>query len=402
MRFSRVLLVTLLLSTLLPTVAQEDTKPYFSLSSGKTYGPGEKASIAMWSQNIDALEFRVYRVKDPVLFFQKLEDVHRMGAANAPRQAKQLTLIERLHQIKVSARNAVRDGFRAQYTADSRATIHNWISPAKAKPAPVATSFSGLPLLNSQQLVSVWRQNVAHTKRWESESIAIPVVDKGLYLVEAAHDALRAYTVVIVTDLTLVTKTAPGRMLTFVADRASSKPVADCPLTLWSNKQEVANVRTDASGLADIKIGEAHPESTLVLARRGPDFAIDTFDTFNLSTDPSHYTVGYVYTERPVYRPGHTVHWKAILRDELGSVYHVPSARQASVEIQDAEGKPALHKDVSVSATGTLAGDLTLPADASLGYYSIQIHLGESPDVSGGFYVEGVQEAGVRSARHDR
>src|SRR5579862_8937250 len=108
MRFSRALLVTILLSTLLPTTAQEDTKPYFSLSSGKTYGPGEKASIAMWSQNIDSLEFRVYRVKDPILFFQKLEDVHRMGASNAPRKARQLTLIERLHHLKTTTRNAVR------------------------------------------------------------------------------------------------------------------------------------------------------------------------------------------------------------------------------------------------------------------------------------------------------
>jgi hypothetical protein len=271
-----------------PPSAQDDTKPYFSLSSGKTYGPGDKATIAMWSQNVDALEFRVYRVKDPILFFQKLEDVHRMSTSNAPRKAKQLTVIERLHHMKVSARNAVRDGFRAQYTPDTRVAIRNWISPEKAKPTPIPTSFSGLPLLNSQQLVTVWRQNVAqHKQRWESENIPIPVTDKGLYLVEAAHDALRAYTVVIVTDITLVTKTAPGRMLTFVAERGTSAPVADCPLTLWSNKQEVANVRTDASGLADIKLNEEHPESTLVLARRGPDFAIDTFSAYNLSSDPS-------------------------------------------------------------------------------------------------------------------
>ena len=321
MRYSRVLLATVVLSTLLPTAAQDDTKPYYTLSSGKTYGPGDKATVSMWSQNIDAVEFRVYRVKDPILFFQKLEDVHRASAASAPRKGKQVTLIERLHQMKVGARNAVRDGFRAQYTPDSRASIHNWISPEKAKPAPIPTSFSGLPILNSQQLVTAWRQNVAqHKQRWESENIAIPVTDKGLYLVEAAHDALRAYTVVILTDITLVTKTAPGRLLTFVAERSTSKPVADCPLTLWSNRQEVANVRTDASGLADVKLNEAHPESTLVLARRGADFAIDTFESFNLSTDPSHYTVGYVYTDRPVYRPGHTVHWKAILRDEMGSL----------------------------------------------------------------------------------
>ena len=87
MRFSRALLVALLAS-LLPTSAQDDTKPYFSLSSSKTYGPGEKPSIQMWSQNVDSLEFRVYRVKDPILFFQKMEDVHRLGPPAQPAQTR--------------------------------------------------------------------------------------------------------------------------------------------------------------------------------------------------------------------------------------------------------------------------------------------------------------------------
>ena len=93
MRLPRPLLVTLLLLSLLPTSAQDGNQPYFSLSSAKTFGPGEKPTIQMWSQNIDSLEFRVYRVKDPVLFFQRLEDVHRFGVGNEPRKAKQLTLI---------------------------------------------------------------------------------------------------------------------------------------------------------------------------------------------------------------------------------------------------------------------------------------------------------------------
>src|SRR5882724_7354987 len=218
MRLSRTLLVALLLLSLLPTAAQDVNQPYFSLSSAKTFGLGEKPTVQMWGQNIDTLEFRVYRVKDPILFFQKLEDVHRFGAASEPRKPKQLTLIERFHQIKADARNAVRNSFRAQYTADSREAIRGWLSAKDRQPVAPATMYPGLPLLTPQQVVSVWRQNVGHGRRWESEVVPIPVTDKGLYLVEAAHDTLRAYTVVVVTDLTILTKTAPGRVLSFVTD----------------------------------------------------------------------------------------------------------------------------------------------------------------------------------------
>src|SRR6059036_1030411 len=113
MRISRALLA-IFLFTCLP--AQEPNQPYFSLSSSKTYAPGDKPSIQMWSQNVDTLEFRVYRVRDPILFFQKLEDVHRFGAGAEPRKAKQLTPIERFHALKARARDTVRNSLRAQYT----------------------------------------------------------------------------------------------------------------------------------------------------------------------------------------------------------------------------------------------------------------------------------------------
>ncbi len=388
MRPSRALLIAFLLASLLTTSAQDDSSPFFSLSSSKTYGPGEKPTIQMWSQNVDALEFRVYRVKDPVLFFQKMEDVHRLGTGQAPRQTGQITPIERFHQFKLGARNAIRDSFRNQYTQDSRAAIRSWYTPAKATPAAPATSFSGLPLLNPQQVVSVWQQNVSTKRqRWESESIPIPVTERGLYLVEAAHGELRAYTIVNVTNLTIVTKTSPGKLLFFVTDRANNAPVADLPLAVWANKQEIGRLKTDATGLADFKLSEATPDSGLVLARQGADFAIDTISSWNLSNDPDHYMLGYIYTDRPVYRPGHTVHWKGILRSQLNSTLRIPADKQVTVEVQDPEGKPVVRKDTPVSAMGTVLGEVPLATDAALGYYSIQIHFGEN-EVSGGFWVE--------------
>jgi hypothetical protein len=73
--------------------------------------------------------------------------------------------------------------------------------------------------------------------------------------------------VVIVTDLAVLTKTAPGRVPSFVTDRASRAPLANCSLLVWSGKKEVARVRTGADGLADVKLGDANPDTTLVWPR---------------------------------------------------------------------------------------------------------------------------------------
>lgn len=43
---------------------------YFSLSTNKTFLPGEKINLHLYANGVDALEFRVYKVNDAVRFFE--------------------------------------------------------------------------------------------------------------------------------------------------------------------------------------------------------------------------------------------------------------------------------------------------------------------------------------------
>lgn len=387
MRARRVFLAALFL-VLAVTVAgqEEEERPYFSLSSNRTYAPGEKPAIELWAQNVEALEFRVYRVKDPVLFFQKLEDLHQFGG-RAPALPRTLTLLERFHQFKRGLRAEVRDLFRAQFSADSRAQIRDWqAARGRESPARPAT-YAELPLLNPQQVVAVWRQSVTRGREWESQKIPVEVPGKGLYLVEATHGELRAYTIILVTDLAILTKSAPGEILAYVVNRQSGAPVEHCTVRVWSNKKEVARGESDAQGLMGARLEEARPEDTLVLAQQGDNFAVNSLYSWYLSSDPERYWVGYLYTDRPVYRPGHTVYFKGVLRSELGAAYRLPERREVEAEITDPDGKSVYRKTLTLSAMGTIQGEFTLPGAAALGYYSIEVRAGEA-SVEGGFNVE--------------
>ena len=118
----RISVIALLLFFLaFPTVAQVDeAHPYFSLSSNRTFGTGEKPTIQLWAQGVNTLQFRVYHINDPVKFFEGLGDQHRFGGQTKP-PARELTAIERFHQWKTRSRAAMRNLFRTQYTAESRA-----------------------------------------------------------------------------------------------------------------------------------------------------------------------------------------------------------------------------------------------------------------------------------------
>ena len=57
-----------------PPTTVSSTKPYFSLTTNRSYSPSESARLWASYQNIDYLDFRVYRVKDPNKFFKQLDD----------------------------------------------------------------------------------------------------------------------------------------------------------------------------------------------------------------------------------------------------------------------------------------------------------------------------------------
>src|SRR5438093_1845525 len=107
MRIGHAAAASLVLALAFPTAAQiDESLPYFSIATNRTFGPGEKPIIQLWAQGVDHLQFRVYRVHDPVAFFERLDDDHRFGG-RAPRRPRELTLIERFHRCKANSRPAI-------------------------------------------------------------------------------------------------------------------------------------------------------------------------------------------------------------------------------------------------------------------------------------------------------
>ncbi len=379
--------VVLLLQILpLPIFAQEsaDTGASFSLTSQRTYLPGEKPEVSVYSHNVNALEFRVYRVNDPVKFFSQMQELHNFGgrAPSLPKQSR--TWLEKFHAWKHRLWAWIRDFIRAQFSSESRHQIRLWeVSGGEKKSGAKVESYAQVPVLNQQQVVSVWNWTVPSHEQWESQNVAIPVSDKGVYLVEATNGTLRAYTIIVVTEIAVITKGAPGRLMSFVVNRRSGDPIAGIMVRVWVDQKEVAAKPTDQQGLLDTTLTEAKPENVAVLATSPEQFAINTPGAWNLGDDPNASLRGYTYTDRPVYRPGDTVHFKSIIRAQTPSGYIIPQDRDLRLEMRDPRDyKTIWQQTVKLSDMGTAEWNYAIPADANLGFYYLSMQMGER-------YVEG-------------
>ena len=88
---------------------------------------------------------------------------------------------------------------------------------------------------------------------------------------------------------------------------------------------------------------------------------------------------GYIYTDRPVYRPTHKVSFKGIIRAvDASGAYKPITDSTVSVTVEDPNGANILTEDLPVSPRGTFNGTVDVAEEAPLGSYRI------NAEVSGG------------------
>ena len=210
-----------------PTPAPS-VKPAFSLSTNRTYGSNDRAKIYVNYQAIDALDFRIYKVKDPAKFFKQLNDPHQMGegdfqtndAVSDVKDSKP-GVLEKVHDFKTSVWSVVKNYFRKQLQHESRVEFNvkfRGLGGERDRLPLNVADFARVPLLNQDQLVTSFRQKLSTENKYDSKMVIMDKREPGVYLIEAVNSAtgkdLRAYTIAIVTDLTMVYKTTDdGEML---------------------------------------------------------------------------------------------------------------------------------------------------------------------------------------------
>ena len=384
-------------------------KPFFSLSTHRTYGTADNPRLWVDYQGVDHLDFRVYQVKDPRQFFTQLKDPHQMGedeeeevVSSLPRRK---SFLEKVRSFKRWAYSGVQTFVRAQLRRDSRQAFNQKF---RKEADPVRTplnvaDYARVPLLNPDMLVTSWRELLPPLENeYDKRMIPLGKRSAGVYLVEAVANELRAYTVVVVTDLTMIDKTtSDGELLIYTVDRKTGEPRPGSQVEVVREKKTIASGVTDKQGILRTRIEKPKPADTeaaenteegegegdeeseetpsnalLILARQSSNFAISDLGSFYFSgyedEEGGDNIKGYLYTDRPVYRPAHTVNFKGIVRAvEKTGGYRAVSGNTVSVTIEDPNSAAIFNKELPLSSRGTFNGQIEISEEAPLGNYNI-------------------------------
>ena len=355
----------------------QNAGPAFNVWSSQIYLTKDQPAFSLTYQNVDHLDFRVYRVSDPLAFFAGLRDPHQLGSEK-PVVPQEQTWLERIARWKASRRAETRMFLRAQVSHAYR--LKQREAQDKEKVAQRQTlqynTFAQVPLLNRSRLVTSWRELLPLTRDPETRRIPLDVHDPGVYLVEAVSAPLRAYTIVMVSDIGVVTKTAPGQVLVYAAHRITGEPQRDCDVQTIVDRKVTSAGKTNQDGLVMAAVDAIRPESVVTIARCGSQVTATDPGGWAMR-EPARELTGYIYTDKPIYRPGHTARIKAVLRWRVNGRLVPFDARQAEISISDESDKVVYRDRRAIDAFGTLNTSFAVPAKGSLGFYTITVTSGD-------------------------
>lgn len=196
---------------------------------------------------------------------------------------------------------------------------------------------------------------------------------------------------VVATD-NIVMKATKTEATIWVTDINTGEPVPNVPVKLYSyNFLYLAEVVTDENGIASISGVE---KAEIAVINTKDHLAFGYLDTgsgvspgeFGIWTNYYSGTTNlyaYLYTDRPLYRPGQEMHYKGILRFEDDLDYSISGIQNVRIEITH-QGDIVFTDSVTVNSMGTFAGDFTIDEQASLGTYTIKaIHSKDSNETLG-------------------
>ena len=211
-------------------------------------------------------------------------------------------------------------------------------------------------------------------RQYQSVEVKMEVPGPGLYIFQAEHDEIPIDVGIVVARYGLIVKSSPHRTVVFSVDRRTGRAVPGMSLRLAEGDQRSQGV-TGADGL--FALDRAFNGTIVGVAEN--EIALSNVSSHGLGDEMK----SYLFTDRPIYRPLQTVHFKAIHRilkpagpDGTGGGFENVAGRGATIVIRDPRYNIVCQKELTTNDHGSISGEFRLGDEPPLGVYYLYSSLG--------------------------
>ncbi|MGB0891587.1 MAG: MG2 domain-containing protein, partial [Flavobacteriaceae bacterium] len=233
-----------------------------------------------------------------------------------------------------------------------------------------------------------------HDYLQHTTEVIVPKLNRGSYLIVATkHNALNSKelfgtSTIQSTNLALVENTFDGKYTYQVVDRNTGKPIKNAKINIKNyrvnryNKSINRNLTTDKNGFASFKSYHSYNSVVATITYKKEQAFFGDYYLYNQNRNnnygESNETIikPFIFTDRSIYRPGQTVHFKVIVLKKKGDQSEVFTNEYIEVTLNDVNNQKVKTLDLKLNEFGSTSGQFIIPNNGLTGEYSIEVDEG--------------------------
>lgn len=260
----------------------------------------------------------------------------------------------------------------------------------KQQHLPGQLSQQGRLNLLQQKPILEWSADLPATDDYLERVERLPIPDDvasgSYYLVSSNDPEFRrtnnqlSFTEIWVSDLALVIRNHSGRGMIdgFVLHAESGEPIVNAKVNAWTRDRgafrPLPTVTTDNDGLFRFKMN-SRSELAFLANFEGDELSSGNYVRSSLNDPPQAREQTMIFTDRALYRPGQTVHYKGISMrvDQDKNNYHVLPNLDLTLVFSDVNGKEIERQRHRTNDYGSFSGSVSAPRDRLMGRMSLTV-----------------------------
>ncbi|EDP97753.1 hypothetical protein KAOT1_21362 [Kordia algicida OT-1] len=243
-------------------------------------------------------------------------------------------------------------------------------------------------MLNKLPKAKVWNATLPteNDYQFHRTEIAAPPLENGFYIITASLDDkinndFLAVDVIQVTDFALIHKKTPSHYIFQVVNRTDGTPIVNQNVHIdydlgYERKSRSKTLTTDNTGSITLESERSYRMSDInvTIATKKDTAHFGNFYISNRSFgEDKPINVGFLFTDRSIYRPAQIVHFKGILLRRDGTTSTILTNEKVDVFLRDANYQEVKTITLTTNEYGSIKGEFVLPNNGLTGNYSITI-----------------------------
>lgn len=270
--------------------------------------------------------------------------------------------------VEIDTRNVSGNAKFELYEADRESLFKYLLYKKENEQVSTEVDRSGLNLITSFE-----------KKVGASEKVSLPLKERGIYYLRVSVGDTVTNSYIVRSNIASVVKEAGEEFVFWSQDLRTKK-------SLTSGNVKVYNLRDKTTELSNVSIGDDGVAKTRLTSEADIALVIQDEETAVVPINLRYLNTGYewnrfgdfklikryfTFTDRPLYRPGDTVYFKSIIRDEDDVRYTIPTGSVKATIKSYSQELPVYERDLPISSVGAVTGEVKLPKDIKTGNYYV-------------------------------